>query len=127
MADSKKAPSLYRSIFGLKCPRCRKGNLFVKKGLVVYTRMLDMEEECSHCKLDFDLEPGFWLGALWTSYPIVVLIELPFLITALMVDGLAMWLSFIGLVVAFLITWPVMLRLGRSLWIHVNVRYDKEV
>ena len=126
MSGRKKTPSLYRSVFGLKCPRCRKGNLFVKKGLIVYTRMLDMEEECPHCKLDYELEPGFWLGALWTSYPIVVLIELPFLITALMVDGLAMWLSFIGLVLAFLITWPVMLRLGRSFWIHINVRYDKK-
>lgn len=120
-----KPPSIYRSILGLKCPRCRKGNLFIKKGLVVYKKMLDMEPKCPHCNLNYEIEPGFWLGALWTSYPIVVLIELPFLITALLVDGIGMWLSFLGLVLAFFITWPLMLRLGRSLWIHLNIRYDK--
>ena len=92
----------------------------------MYTQMLDMEERCSHCNLKYELEPGFWLGSLWTSYPIVVLIELPFLITALLVDGTAMWLSFLGLVLAFFIAWPLMLRLGRSLWIHLNIRYDRD-
>ena len=123
MPEGKK-PTLLKSTFGLKCPRCRKGDLFVKKGLIVYNHILDMEENCPHCHLKYDLEPGFWLGALWTSYPIVVLIELPFLITALLVDGKAMWLSFLGLVLAFFIAWPLMLRLGRSFWIHVNVRYE---
>ena len=124
--SSQKTPSIYHSIFTLKCPRCRKGNLFIKKGMIVYTQMLDMEERCSHCNLKYELEPGFWLGSLWTSYPIVVLIELPFLITALLVDGTAMWLSFLGLVLAFFIAWPLMLRLGRSLWIHLNIRYDRD-
>jgi len=124
--SSQKIPSIYHSIFTLKCPRCRKGNLFIKKGMIVYTQMLDMEERCSHCNLKYELEPGFWLGSLWTSYPIVVLIELPFLITALLVDGTAMWLSFLGLVLAFFIAWPLMLRLGRSLWIHLNIRYDRD-
>lgn len=86
--------------------------------------MLGMPERCSHCGLKYDLEPGFWLGALWTSYPIVVLLELPFLITALMLDGIGMWLSFVGMVMAFFIAWPLMLRLGRSFWIHINVRYE---
>ena len=125
MSDQK-TPSIYSSIFGLKCPRCRKGSIFTKKGMIVYTQMLDTEERCSHCNLKYEMEPGFWLGSLWTSYPIVILIELPFLITALLVDGIAMWLSFIGLVLAFFIAWPLMLRLGRSLWIHINVRYDKK-
>ncbi len=122
--SSQRTPSIYHSIFTLKCPRCRRGNLFIKKGMIVYTQMLDMEERCPHCDLKYELEPGFWLGSLWTSYPIVILIELPFLITALIVDGTAMWLSFLGLVLAFFIAWPLMLRLGRSLWIHLNVRYD---
>jgi uncharacterized protein (DUF983 family) len=113
-------------MFGLKCPRCRKGDLFIRNGLIVYTDMLDMEDTCPNCNLKYDLEPGFWLGALWTSYPIVILIELPFLITALLVDGTAMWLCFLGLVLAFFIAWPLMLRLGRSFWIHLNVPFEEK-
>jgi len=86
--------------------------------------MLDGHEECAHCHLKYELEPGFWLGALWTSYPIVIVLELPFLLGALLLEGNAIWYSFVGMVVAFFIAWPLMLRLGRSFWIHLNVRYS---
>ena len=83
-----------------------------------------MPKECSKCKLHFDMEPGFWLGSLWTSYPIVVLIEVPFLLAALFADGMMVWAYFTLMLVSFLITWPLMLRLGRSIWIHLNVRHE---
>ncbi|MDX2359190.1 MAG: DUF983 domain-containing protein [Crocinitomicaceae bacterium] len=120
-----KKPSLTRSVFGLRCPRCREGRMFKKQGLLVYSDMLGMKERCSCCNLNYTIEPGFWLGALWTSYPIVILIEVPFLIAALLIDGPGMWIAFIGMLVAFFIAWPLMLRLGRSFWIHINVRYDE--
>lgn len=110
------------SIFQLKCPRCSKGELFTHKGLFRYSHMLDMHEECSHCHLHYEIEPGFWLGSLWTSYPIIVLTELPFLICALVIDTINPFWFFGGMVVAFFIMYPVMLRLGRSIWIHINVR-----
>ena len=114
--------SLTHSILGLHCPQCRKGNLFKKKGLIVYTDMLDMYEECSECNLHYNLENGFWLGSLWTSYPIVILIEVPFLFAALFAEGYMTWVYFALMLLSFLITWPLMLRLGRSIWIHLNVR-----
>ncbi len=116
-------PSIYTSIFGLKCPRCRKGPLFTRKGIIVYKDMLEMHDNCSNCGLHYDLENGFWLGALWTSYPIVVLIEVPFLFAALFADDFMTWVYFALMMVSFLITWPLMLRLGRSIWIHLNVSY----
>lgn len=83
-----------------------------------------MPKECSKCKLHYEVEHGFWLGSLWTSYPIVVLIEVPFLFAALFADGMMVWGYFTMMIVAFLIAWPLMLRLGRSIWIHINVRYQ---
>ena len=116
----------FKAVFGLKCPRCKKGDLFNKNGLIVYSDMLGMPERCSSCDLKYELEPGFWLGALWTSYPLVILLEMPFLISALILDGVGVWISFIGMVLAFLIAWPLLLRLGRSFWIHVNIRAENE-
>ena len=115
--------SLIKSITHLKCPRCRKGNLFTKRGLFCYSDILEMEEKCSNCKLHYELEPGFWLGALWASYPLIMIIELPFLIGILINDK---WspLLFIGLMaLSLLILLPLLLRLGRSIWIHAQVRY----
>lgn len=116
--------NLTSSIIQCRCPRCRQGRLFKKKGLIIYSDMLGANEGCDYCGLHFEIEPGFWLGALWTSYPIVVLIETPFLFLALFADGNVVWFWFMCMVLAFFIAWPLMLRLGRSLWIHTNVRYE---
>lgn len=110
------------SIVRLKCPKCSKGDLFIKKGLFRYTNMLDMPEECPICKQKYEIEPGFWLGALWASYPIIVAIELPFLLAALLVDSISPFWFFGAMVISFLLTFPLMLRLGRSIWIHINIR-----
>jgi uncharacterized protein (DUF983 family) len=64
--------SKLNSIITCKCPRCRQGNLFVEKNPWVYSTMLTMPDNCPVCNQDFKIEPGFYIGALWTSYPIVV-------------------------------------------------------
>lgn len=115
------------SMLLLKCPKCSKGDLFVSKGLFCYSRMLDMPENCPHCGQKYCIEPGFWLGSLWTSYPIIIITELPFLLCALFVDSISPFWFFGGMVLAFIIVYPVMLRLGRSIWIHINVRPEKRV
>ena len=82
-----KEKSVIRSTIGLNCPNCRQGKLFKKKGWIVYSDMLDMYEDCPNCNFHYEIEPGFWLGSLWTSYPIIILIEVPFLFLALFADG----------------------------------------
>jgi hypothetical protein len=106
----------------LKCPKCSKGDLFSYKGMFRYTHMLDMPDNCPHCGQKYCIEPGFWLGALWTSYPIVILTELPFLIGALVSKTISPFWFFGGMLIAFVFVYPVMLRLGRSIWIHINIR-----
>lgn len=123
---SKRPISSIRSMFGLKCPRCRKGKLFKKQGFFVYREILEMPKNCSVCDLKFNLEPGFWIGAMWISYPFVVALEMPFLFLALFAEDNMMWLYFGLMIVAFLILWPFLVRIGRSAWIHVAVRFDPE-
>lgn len=109
------------SIVGLKCPRCSKGNLFDKPGLFQFRNILDMPEECPNCGQKFELEPGFWIGALWTSYPIIVLIELPFLILAVTAQNISFIAITFAMVFVLVLFYPLILRLGRSLWIHIFV------
>lgn len=82
-----------------------------------------MYENCSHCGQKYEIEPGFWIGALWTSYPIVVLIEIPFLFTAILSESISVPLTFGMMIVAFGIFFPLMVRLGRSIWAHVFIKY----
>ena len=110
----------------LKCPKCRLGNLFVKPGLIRYNALLKMPDKCHECGQIYEIEPGFWLGALWTSYPIVVAIEVPFLFAALLTTTVSPWFYFSLMILAFAIFYPLMLRLGRSIWIHISIRFDTE-
>ena len=100
----KRPISSFRSMFGLKCPRCRKGKLFTRRGLFVYREMLKMPENCAVCNQKFEIEPGFWIGAMWISYPFVVAIEMPFFFLALFADDNNVWIYFGLMIVAFLIT-----------------------
>ena len=118
--------ALVRSVLELKCPRCRQSDLFSRKHLLVYKDMLKMPEKCTHCGQEFEIEPGFYYGALWTSYPVVVVVELPFLLLALFSEELTPWFWFSLMLVAFVVLFPFMLRLGRSIWIHIWVKYDPD-
>ena len=126
LEKEKKSISLAKSMITLKCPRCRQGNLFNTGGLFNFNKILDMPDKCDHCGQTFELEPGFWIGALWTSYPLVIAIEIPFLLMALLSKSISPWLSFSFMLLAFVVFYPLMLRLGRSLWIHISIRYDEE-
>ena len=118
--------STLRSVAKLKCPRCRTGNLFLKKGWFRFKGTLDMHERCESCDLKYEMEPGFWLGSLWTSYPIIVLIELPFLIFAIYTDTVTMLWTFLIMAITMFLCFPMMHRLGRSIWIHICVLKKNE-
>lgn len=120
-----KQTSIVFSIANCKCPRCRKGELFKKKGIFRYKDLLLMNESCDNCKLMYELEPGFWIGSLYASYPFVVIIGIPFILLALFSDG-NMVFVYTGMMLLLLMLFrPLMIRLGRSLWIHLNVGYNK--
>ena len=114
---------LVGSILKLNCPRCRKTKLFNKRGWFVYRGTLEMPDNCSNCEQKFEIEPGFWLGALWPSYPLVLLVEVPFLFMALFNVFGTPWIAFGLMLIAFVVFWPVFVRLGRSIWIHLWVKY----
>lgn len=84
-----------------------------------------MPEHCASCGQKFEIEPGFWIGALWTSYPIVVLIETPFIIAAISGVFDNIWLLIMFMLAAMGLFFPVMLRVGRSIWAHIFIRYKR--
>jgi uncharacterized protein (DUF983 family) len=115
--------SLFRSITRLKCPKCRKGNLFIKPGLFSYKQILTMPDNCQNCGQKFEIEPGFWLGALWMSYPFIIIIITPFILLAISGVDLKMWAIVLTMIFSMAVFFPLSLRLGRSIWIHIFVRY----
>jgi len=106
------------------CPRCRKGDMF--KAPLDVKKPLDMNPRCSHCNLNFTPEPGFYFGAMFISY----------IITAFLFLAIALFLVFyfkwsvnaamaIVIVVGLLIFLKI-LRISRSIYIHMLVKFDAE-
>ncbi|HYV93965.1 MAG TPA: DUF983 domain-containing protein [Chitinophagales bacterium] len=121
----KKGSKLF-SIVHLKCPHCQQGNLFSVSKAYNLKRMLDMPARCPVCNQDFKIEPGFYSGALWVSYPIVVIVTLPLALTLLFRYHFSILPA---LLVPFAILFalqPLIMRYSRAIWINVVVSYDPE-
>lgn len=114
------------SVIHLKCPKCQEGNLFTYKNPYKLKYCLTMPDRCPVCNQDFQIEPGFYYGALWASYPLVVLITIA--VTSFFYLYLELPLAAFIFILAFtmLTLQPLILRLGRAIWINVFVRFDRK-
>jgi uncharacterized protein (DUF983 family) len=121
----KKESSLY-CITLLKCPKCHEGNLFCESNAWNFKKMLDMPDRCSVCGQDFQFEWGFYSGALWTSYPIVLILGM--LLMALLYFGLEIPIGWTLLIngLFLILLQPMIMRWGRAFWINIFVNYDPE-
>lgn len=117
-----KETKLY-SIIYCKCPRCHDGDLFSVKNPYRLKTMLDMPVHCPICQQDFVMEPGFYSGALWTSYPFAIgTLVITWLILNTIFGFPASSVFITGTLVAIILQ-PVIMRLGRSIWINIFVPY----
>ncbi len=114
---------LLKSILKNTCPRCRRGDLFYRP--FTLKNAYKMPSHCSVCNQRYAPEPGFYFGAMFLSYiasAIILVAGALFMVFALR------WDVNMSLVIIFVIgglTHNFFYRLGRSLWIHLMVRYDR--
>jgi hypothetical protein len=86
-----------------------------------------MNSNCPNCGQDFEIEPGFYLGAMWVSYPIVIFLEIVFILIGLLVFRLNLILAILFSAIILLILTPPLIRFSRSLFIHLNVSFKGEI
>ena len=114
------------SVVRLKCPRCHKGDLFTKSNPYSFKDSMKMPDRCPVCNQDFQIEPGFYIGALWTSFPIVIFIMTLLSILLLVFIKMELEWFFVSITVILLLLQPIIIRLGRVIWINIFVDYDAE-
>ncbi|MEM1319635.1 MAG: DUF983 domain-containing protein [Bacteroidota bacterium] len=116
--------TLFKSIMTYHCPRCRSSKLF--KEPFEFSDPLAMHEQCAVCGQRFEPEPGFYYGAMFISYGLSsILLLVPSLILVLGFSWEAE--AAIGLVLFLAaISYFKILRLSRSVWIHINVRMRRK-
>ncbi len=83
-----------------------------------------MNINCPNCGQDFEIEPGFYLGAMWVSYPIVIFLEIVFILIGLFVFKIDILAAILFSAIILLILKPPLIRFSRSLFIHLNVSFS---
>jgi len=53
-----------------KCPKCGKGKVF--KNSIFSTKFAETNYSCTVCKMSYEPEPGFFYGAMYFSYALIV-------------------------------------------------------
>jgi uncharacterized protein (DUF983 family) len=116
--------SIFQSIIGQRCPRCRKGRLFLVRNPYRLKHLQSMPAECPVCGQDFVIEPGFFFGASYVSYALMVgwLIPLFLFIRFVLNLPYSTYLIVFGILLPILV--PPIYRFSRTIWIHMFVRYD---
>ena len=78
MNKSGKKPNYFLSIFGMCCPRCRRGKMYKDANAyfpLTLRHIFDMYDNCPVCNQRYDMEPGFWYGTGYVSYALAVAIS----------------------------------------------------
>jgi len=123
-------PALIPSLFKMKCPNCRKGNMYVNKGVFPLKEVLNMPEHCPVCGQKFELQVGFYYGTGFVSYGLSVLL----LIFIFLVYWLLLGFSYkdnsvfycLGLSMLILgLLQPWLMRFSRVLYLYLFVKYGK--
>lgn len=66
-----KTPSEFKSALQAKCPRCRRGDMFTTS--MYGLKLQKMNDNCPHCDVKFEREPGYFYVAMFISYGMNVL------------------------------------------------------
>jgi uncharacterized protein (DUF983 family) len=117
---------LVLSILKFKCPRCRKGDMFLKGKLTHPGKFSSMHEACSHCELSFEPEPGYYFGAMFISYAINTAIFVSvWIILSLVYPDYSPVEMILLLLLISVICLPLIYRISRTIWLSIFVKFDE--
>ena len=122
------ALSKTQAIIQQKCPRCRKGDMFIHSTYDL-GKFQKMHRNCPVCGLHFELEPGYFWGAMYVSYALNVAqsVTLGILTYYLLNDPVA-WVYLTILIGAIFLFMPINFRLARVLMLHwfSSIKFDHQ-
>lgn len=111
-----------------KCPRCHTGDVFLHPTYSL--KFTQMHTKCPVCSQDFEIEPGFYYGAMYISYGITVVIGLIVMIGAnFLLNDPEVWVYLVLLTVTLLVLSPVSFRYSRLMMLYWfgDVNHDPAV
>ena len=118
--------SRFKGIVQQKCPQCRTGRMF-KHPTWHPLKFSQMYADCPHCELHFEVEPGFWYGAMYVSYAInTAILMVAALIVLFGFPEWSGWTQVAVVVTPLLLIFPINFRISRVIYLYLfgSVKYD---
>lgn len=120
-----KGTKLY-SIFTGSCPVCHNESMYQNTNPYMLSETLKMHERCSHCSTKYKIEPSFFYGAMYVSYPVGLLFAgIAFGVSYFIVDASRLNI-FLSILITMVVLMPIVMRLSRNIWINFFMKYDAE-
>ncbi len=124
----KKGTKLY-SILMNKCPRCHIGKFWPNNNPYKSLFLKSSNEYlfCQNCNLKFEIEVGFWYGAMYISYALGVAMMVGLWLICDYIYPSSTILFQIALISLFLlVVSPINYHYSRLIWINIFVKYKKK-
>ena len=119
-----KKGSKLNSILTGTCPKCQNESMYLDQNILHLSKILKMHENCSHCGLRYQIEPSFFYGAMYVSYGLNVGIGIAAFIISFLIFGSSLKVAFIAIVASMILSFPIVLRWARNIYINMFVSYD---
>jgi uncharacterized protein (DUF983 family) len=129
MESKSNSIAVWPSFVQAKCPRCRRGRVFVNSMYGFGGQK--MNSTCEHCNLTFEIEPGYFYVAMFVSYGMNVA---QFITAAVAINVLTgssnPWLYVMIILSISLILSPFNFRYSRLIllyWLTPGLHYNPEL
>jgi len=125
MADK---PDILPAILKMKCPNCRKGDMYLQKSIFPLKKMMDMPGRCAVCGQKMEIEVGFYYGTGYVSYALAVGVAIfnavwfGLLVGFSWKDNSIWWYMGITILMMILLQ-PFLMRYSRVLYLYLFVKY----
>jgi hypothetical protein len=119
------------NLFACKCPRCRKGDMFVDKNPWHLKNTMKMNKVCPVCGQPLDIEVGFYFGAGYVAYAFSIALSVATLVAWWVLIGfsftdnrLLYWVASNAFLLIAL--QPYLMRVSRTGWLAFFTKYDPD-
>ena len=109
------------------CPKCHQESMYVNRNPFVISETLKMHENCSKCNTKYKIEPSFFYGSMYVSYPVGIIFAVAAFVISFYVLEASIDTAFITIVITMIVCLPIILRLSRNIWINLFMKYDKSL
>jgi len=126
MLSSIKGTKLY-SIINKKCPVCHEGDYYISNRPYQLKTFDKTHTHCEYCNHKFEIENGFFYGAMYVSYGIAVAVAVSLFMAVYVLFPEMLYYYYIFIIIAGIVcSMPISFRMSRMIWMNLFSAYGKK-